>query len=368
MAPAIKLGASRHFDMVISRTPYRISFFGGGTDYPAWYREHGGAVLATSIDKYCYLTCRYLPPFFEHRYRIVYSFIETVGSIDEIRHPAAREVLRRMALSYGVEVHHDGDLPARSGIGSSSAFTVGLLHALHALKGEMATKHQLVTESIEIEQDVLSETVGSQDQVLAAYGGFNRVLFQTSGEIGVHPMTLPRERIESLNDHLMLFYTGVRRTASDVAKSYVNDIGSRTRQLCIMRELVDEAVALLNSRHELNGFGQLLHEAWKVKRSLSASVTNPEVDAIYEAAHSAGAIGGKLTGAGAGGFMLLFAPPECHKAIRERLNRLLLVPFRFDFNGSQIISYDRGENYEAAHADRAQVELETFRELEEQHL
>lgn len=349
--------------MIVSRTPFRISFFGGGTDYPAWYREHGGAVLATTIDKYCYLTCRYLPPFFEHRIRVVYSRIETCHTIDEISHPAAREVLRLMKLERGVEIHHDGDLPARSGMGSSSAFTVSLLHALHALKGEMPSKEQLARESIHIEQEVLQETVGSQDQVLAAHGGFNHITFQPNGEITVRPMTLPRERLQQLNDHLMLFYTGITRTASDVAKSYITDIDSKKRQLRIMRDLVEESVAFLNSNHDLNGFGHLLHEGWQAKRSLSTQVTNSSVDDIYQQARAAGALGGKLTGAGGGGFMLLFVRPEQQNKVRERLTKLLLVPFCFDFNGSQIIYYDPGEDYSAAEADRAQQQIGAFKEL-----
>ena len=349
--------------MIVSRTPFRISFFGGGTDYPSWYRDHGGAVLATTIDKYCYLTCRYLPPFFEHRYRIVYSYIEKVKGIDDLKHPAAREVLRFMNLPYGVEIHHDGDLPARSGMGSSSAFTVGLLHALHALKGEIVGKRQLADESIYVEQDLLKETVGSQDQVLAAHGGLNQVVFQTNGEISVRPLTLPRERSQQLNDHLMLFYTGIIRTASDVAKSYAGDLEAKKRQLQILRDLVEEATVLLNGKQDLAGFGKLLHEAWQAKRSLSTQVTNSDVDAIYETARAAGALGGKLTGAGGGGFMLLFVPPACQRAVRERLNRLILVPFQFDFNGSQIIFYDPGEDYSAAEADRARLQLTTFKEL-----
>jgi D-glycero-alpha-D-manno-heptose-7-phosphate kinase len=209
----------------------------------------------------------------------------------------------------------------------------------------------------------LKETVGSQDQVLAAHGGFNHVTFQTNGEISVRPMTLPRERMEQLAAHLMLFYTGIRRTASDVAGSYVSQIDSKKRQLHIIKELVDEAVALLNSEKDITAFGSLLHEAWLVKRSLSPQVTNSEVDCIYEAARAAGALGGKLTGAGGGGFMLLFVPPEAQKRVRERLNKLLLVPFKFDFHGSQIIFYDPGEDYAAAQADRAQQRIEAFKEL-----
>jgi len=353
--------------MIVTRTPFRISFFGGGTDYPAWYREHGGAVLGTAIDKYCYLTCRYLPPFFEHKYRVVYSFIEKVSSIDELQHPAAREVLRFMNLPYGVEVHHDGDLPARSGMGSSSSFTVGLLHALHALKGAIVSKHQLAMESIHVEQEMLKETVGSQDQVLAAYGGLNHITFHTNGEISVRAMTIPRDRVEQLNAHLMLFYTGIKRTASDVAKSYVSSLESKQRQLQTMSKLVDESVALLNSDKDLGEFGKLLHEAWTAKRSLSSQVSNAEVDEIYSAARRAGALGGKLTGAGGGGFILLFAPPAAQAAVREQLRKLLLVPFKFDFSGSQIIYYEPGEDYATAQADRDRLRLGAFRELEDLH-
>lgn len=349
--------------MIVSRTPFRISFFGGGTDYPVWSREHGGAVLATTIDKYCYLTVRRLPPFFEHRHRIVYSKIEMVQKASEITHPAARAVLEFLKPEGGVEIHHDGDLPARSGMGSSSAFTVGLLHAVHALQGRVVSKNQLAAEGIRIEQEILKETVGSQDQVMSAHGGLNHVTFHSNGEITVCPVTLPRERIVALNDRLMLFYTGIRRTASDVAKSYVAGLGARRRQLETMRALVDESVSLLNSDRDLDRFGALLHEAWQAKRSLSTQVTNPEVDAIYEAARRAGALGGKLTGAGGGGFMLLFVPPGRRAKVREALARLLLVPFRFDFNGSQIIFYGPDEDHAAAEKDRENHAIRAFREM-----
>ena len=213
--------------MIICRTPYRVSFFGGGTDYPAWYLNHGGAVLATTIDKYCYISCRYLPPFFENNYRIVYSIIENCRNLDDIKHPSVREVLRHMNIDRGLEIHHNGDLPARSGIGSSSAFTVGLLNALNALVGKMPSKEQLTRESIFMEQKVLKEVVGSQDQVLAAYGGFNHINFKTNGEISVRPVTIPAERLTELNSSLMLFYTGIIRTAADVAISYVNNVDTK---------------------------------------------------------------------------------------------------------------------------------------------
>ena len=349
--------------MIISRTPFRISFFGGGTDYPVWYTKHGGAVLATTINKYCYLTCRYLPPFFEHRIRVVYSKMESCDTIDEIEHPAVREVLRYMNIDRGVEIHHDGDLPARSGMGSSSSFTVGLLHALYALKGQMPTKRQLSTESIYIEHQRIQETVGSQDQVSAAYGGFNHVEFSTDGEISIRPMTLQQERIEELNDHLMLFYTGIKRTASDIAGSYVQDMESRQQQLHSIMNMVNEGISILNSGDELTRFGELLHEAWQAKRDLGAMVSNSHVDEIYHQALSAGAMGGKLLGAGGGGFMLLFARPSQQTKLRESLNKLIHVPFEFESSGSQILFFDEEEDYSAEHIFRASQPIQTFQEL-----
>jgi D-glycero-alpha-D-manno-heptose-7-phosphate kinase len=349
--------------MIINRTPYRISFFGGGTDFPAWFRKHGGAVLAATIDKYCYLTCRYLPPFFEHRIRLVYSRIESCQSLDDIAHPSVREVLRHLKIDRGVEIHHDGDLPARSGMGTSSSFTVGLLHALYALKGFMPSKHQLAEESIHIEQEVLKETVGSQDQVSAAYGGFNHISFLPNGTFSVRPITLTQERLKELNSHLMLFYTGIKRTSSNIAESYVNDMEARRRQLRIMKDLIEESISILNNGDDLCGFGELLHEAWQAKRSLSAAVSNSFVDEIYESAISAGAIGGKLTGAGGGGFMLLFAPPSRQKEIREKLKTLIHVPFKIEFSGSQIIFFDSEEDYSREEEDRAARSIQSFQEM-----
>jgi D-glycero-alpha-D-manno-heptose-7-phosphate kinase len=333
--------------MIISRTPFRISFFGGGTDYPAWYRDHGGTVLGATIDKYCYLTCRYLPPFFKHRIRVVYSQIENCQAVDEIAHPAVREVLRYLQIDRGVEIHHDGDLPARSGMGSSSAFTVGLLHALYALKGQMPTKRQLAAESIQIEQEMIKETVGSQDQVLAAFGGFNHVVFSQDGEITVKPITLSGDRLRELSSHLMLFYTGIERTASDIAGSYVADVDAKRSQLRIMKGLVEESLAVLNNGRDITAFGALLDEGWKAKRSLSARVSNSYVDELYAHAIASGALGGKLLGAGGGGFMLLFVPPSKQNQVKEALKRFISVPFHFDFSGSQIIFYDHEKDYSA---------------------
>lgn len=350
--------------MIISRTPFRISLFGGGTDYPAWYRKHGGIVLAATIDKYCYLSCRYLPPFFEHRIRLVYSKIESCHHVEDIQHPAVREILKSLNFKRGIEIHHDGDLPARSGMGTSSAFTVGLLKGLHALQGYMPTKQELALESIRIEQEVLQETVGSQDQVLAAYGGVNMISFLTNGEITVTPIVLSKKRLQELNAHLMLFYTGLKRTAANVAGTYVNDLESHKRQLRIMKDLVQESLAILNSGDDLQELGVLLHEAWLSKRTLSPWVSNEEIDAMYEHAQRAGALGGKLTGAGGGGFLLLFVPPHKQLAVREALKDLLLVPFNFEYSGSQIIFCDREEEYSREEALREAEPPRVFKEVQ----
>ena len=352
--------------MIISRTPYRISFFGGGTDYPSWYNQHGGAVLAATIDKYCYLSCRYLPPFFEHRYRIVYSRIESVNKVDEIVHPSVRETLKYLGIERGIELHHDGDLPARSGMGSSSSFTVGLLHVLHSLQGNMSGKHQLAMEAIEIEQEKLKEVVGSQDQVMAAYGGLNHVQFHRNGEVMVRPLIMDSKRIDEFNDHLLLFYTGIKRTASEVAGSYAGDINNKRQQLRIISNLVEEGLETLCSNSDLNRFGELLHEAWQVKRNLSSIVTNSFVDEIYESALSAGALGGKLLGAGGGGFMLFFVPPDRQEKVIQKLSRLIRVGFRFEFNGSQIAYYNPGQDYSREDKKRLECEVDSFRELTEQ--
>lgn len=349
--------------MIICRTPFRISFFGGGTDYPAWYKNHGGAVLAASIDKYCYLTCRYLPPFFEHHLRIVYRKIETCRSVDDINHPVVRAALKHLDFTRGLELHHDGDLPARSGMGSSSAFTVGLLHALHALRGQRRTKLQLAQESIHIEQNLVGETVGSQDQVMAAFGGLRHVQFQTDGQIIADPIPLPPARLAELQSHLMLFYTGIARTASEVARTYVTNIEAQRRQLDDMRRMVEESIDILVSGLGLGSFGQLLHDAWQRKRSLSKAVSNPEVDSLYRHARQAGALGGKLTGAGGGGFLLLFVPPEKQESVRQALSPLLHLPFAFESAGSQIIFYEPGIDYQEAEKARRQAPDLAVREL-----
>lgn len=349
--------------MIISRTPYRISFFGGGTDYPAWYKSHGGAVLSSTIDKYCYIATRYLPPFFENKYRVVYSRIELKKSIEEIEHPAVREALKYLNISNGLEVHHQGDLPARSGMGSSSAFMVGLLHTLYALKGKMISKEHLAKESIFIEQEVIKENIGSQDQVATAYGGINQILFHQNGEISVVPVPLISERIEELNSSLMLFYTGIIRTASDIAGSFINSIEDKKRQLRVMKDLVDESISILTGKFPINDFGLLLNETWQMKQNLSGKITNPEVNNIYNTALQAGATGGKLLGAGGGGFMLIFAPPEKQKAVKDALNQLIHVPFNFEFSGSQIVFFSNEKDYSKEAIERETQIIQNFQEL-----
>ncbi len=326
--------------MIVTRTPFRISFFGGGTDYPTWYRENGGAVLATSIDKYCYISCRYLPPFFEHKHRIVYSHIENVEHFEEIQHPAVRAVLGCSGIEKGLEIHHDGDLPARSGLGSSSSFTVGLLHALSALQGKMISKEELAKNAIHMEQNVIGENVGSQDQVSATFGGLNRIAFKHNDSFEVEPIILSGHRRKELTSHLLLCFTGLSRIASDVAKSKIDNLKKKSADLNIMYDMVDEAINLLqNNAVPIDEFGTLLDKSWQYKRSLSDRVTTPVIDDIYDQAMDAGAIGGKILGAGGGGFMLLFAKPEHHDAIRKRLHKLVHVPFDFDDSGSKVVLY-----------------------------
>ena len=334
--------------MIISRTPFRLSFFGGGTDYPIWYRENGGAVLATTINKYCYITCRYLPPFFEHRSRIVWSLIERVKDITEIQHPSVRETLAFMNIKEGVEIHHDGDLPARSGLGSSSSFTVGIIHVLYALKGIMPSKRQLALDAIHIEQERLKENVGSQDQISAAFGGFNRIDFDVEGDFRVSPIILPKERLQFLQDYLMLFFTGLSRTASEIAGEQIRTTPKKKQELSTMYQMVDEAINVLISNADLSEFGKLLHETWQLKRSLTNRISTPQIDEIYETARRAGAIGGKLLGAGGGGFIIFFVRPEEQHKVKEALKHLLYVPFRFESSGSRIIFYDPESFYKQA--------------------
>jgi D-glycero-alpha-D-manno-heptose-7-phosphate kinase len=330
--------------VIISRTPFRISLFGGGTDYPAWFKEHGGSVIGTAIDKYCYISVRRLPPFFEHKTKIIYSRVELVNEVSEIEHPAVRGILTEMGINEGLEIHHDADLPARSGLGSSSAFTVGLLNALHALNSRMISKRDLGREAIHIEQEVLKEDVGCQDQLWAAYGGFNRIDFHPDGSFSVAPFILPPARRTELAQSLMLFFTGFSRFASDFAQDQIKNMNSRKNQLRMIRSLVDGAAdILLDPKAPLRELGELMHQSWQIKRELAASVSNSQIDDIYEAGRDAGAVGGKLLGAGGGGFMVLLVEPERRSQVRERLRKLIHVNVGFDTDGSKIVIYQPDE-------------------------
>lgn len=327
--------------MIISRTPYRISFFGGGTDYHAWFQTHGSAILSTTINHYCYLQCRQLAPFFKHKSRVVWSRIEEISDHEDIQHPAVRAVLDYLNIQQGIEIVHQGDLPARSGLGSSSAFTVGLLNAAYALNGMMSSKRELACEAIHIERDILREHVGVQDQIATAYGGLNKILIQPDGNFDVKPIVLPTKRLKELNDHLLLFFTGVSRTASEIAADKIQSIPKKTTTLHAMQAMVDQAEQLLCSRDDLNLFGELLHESWLLKRELSHRIAPSYIDDIYQTARKAGALGGKLLGAGGGGFILFFVSPEKKHQVCDALDDLLNVPFEFENSGSQIIFCDQ---------------------------
>jgi len=326
--------------MIISRTPFRISFFGGGTDYPVWYNENDGAVINATINKYCFITARYLPPFFKYKHRIRYYLSEETSTLDEIKHPSVRECAKYLKIDKGIEIVHNADLPAQSGLGSSSTFTVGLLNALHTMQNYMPTKRELALEAIHVEQDLIGESVGSQDQTAAAFGGLNKISFNGTKNIDVEPIIISNERLTELQDNLMLFFTGFARTASEVAKKQIEVIPQKEKELNTMMELCDEGLKrLTDPKQSLDEFGKLLNDQWKTKRSLTNKISNKDIDSIYAAGMEAGALGGKLLGAGGGGFMLFYVPKEKQKDVKDALKSKLHVPFRFEFTGSKIIYY-----------------------------
>lgn len=324
--------------MIITKTPFRVSFFGGGTDYPAWFEQHGGCFLSMAIDKYCYLSVRNLPPFFEHKHRLVYSIVENVSSSTEFKHPVVREVLGWKGCDGGLEIHHDGDLPARSGLGSSSSFTVGFLNALAGLKGQLSQKRELADEAIFVEQNLLSETVGIQDQIAAAFGGINSVSISMAGEYSVNPVLATKDRIVEFESHLLLCFTGLSRFASEVAAKKVASFREKETVLLSMQSMVAEGERLL-----VNGcfqeFGEMLDHSWHLKRSISPAISDHEIDELYDMAIKSGAWGGKLLGAGGGGFMLFFVPPERQKVLREKFPKSVFVPIKTDWSGSQVAFY-----------------------------
>ena len=326
--------------MIITRTPLRISFFGGGTDLPVWYESHEGAVLSTTIDKYQYITCRKLMPYWEYKHTLRYgSRYEAVREIDEIQHPSIRETMRYFQISYGLDMHYSTDVPARSGMGSSSAFTVGLVNALYGMKGKMPNKRQLAMDAIHIEQDMIGEAVGSQDQIAAAFGGLNYITFKPGGGFFVHPVTISSQRKKDLESHLVLIFSGFQRFAAEIEKDKIRNLGKKEASLRQIFEITQEALSILTGSGSLLEFGKLLNEAWNLKKSLSDSVSTSVIEAVYEKALASGAIGGKLLGAGGGGFLLFFCEPDKQSMLLEGLKDYLHIPFRFEENGSSVIYY-----------------------------
>ena len=329
--------------MIITQTPFRMSFFGGGTDFSGFYNEHGGAVLSTTFDKYAYVTVRHLPPFFDYRTHLTYSKEEKVNTIEEIKHPAIRNAMQWLDM-HKIRMTYEADLPARSGLGTSSSFAVGMLEAFYALKGKYADKRKLADDAIYLERTLCAESGGIQDQIAASFGGFNRIDFSRDGYT-VRPVIMNRERKEELNSQLMLFFTGFSRFSSDIQKGTEKSMKDKTSQLIEMYHLVDEAEKILTDKNiSLNDFGKLLDYTWKLKRGISAGISTGSIDEQYAKAMNAGALGGKLLGAGGGGFLLFYVPLEKQADVKNALKDQMCVPFKFENDGTKIIYYS-AEDY-----------------------
>ncbi len=323
--------------MIISKTPFRVSFFGGGTDYPTWFNKHTGSVLSLAIDKYCYISVRELPGFFNNKHRIVWSKIEEVNSFNKIIHPAVRECLKKFNPKIGLEINHQGDLPARSGLGSSSAFSVGIINSLNSFLGKKKiSKKKLSEEAIYLEQKLIKENVGVQDQIATAYGGFNHIKISKNGSFQVEKINLSKEKLNLFSQSLLLVFTGQNRTASNVAKIKIKSIKNKNKEMFEILNLVKIAKNKLISGN-FDDFGKLLHETWMIKKNLNPIISNTNIDKIYNYAMNNGSIGGKLIGAGAGGFLLFYVKPENKKNLIKKLNKLLTVTFKIDYEGSKII-------------------------------
>lgn len=327
--------------MIIIRTPYRISLFGGSTDYPAWYREHGGAVISTTINKYSFLVLRKLPPIFDYKYRIRYYDRQETNSFEDIQVPVIREAIRHTGFDAGLDITHHGDLPNRTGVGSSSSFTVGLLHGLSVLQNKNLTKRDLALDAINLEQNILGESVGSQDQVAASFGGFNKITFGGASEFLCSPMHVSKETLKELESWVQVFFTEQLRNASDIAEKKIENIKSKSVDLNIVKQITEEAEKILFSNNvtKPKELGKLMNEQWQHKKTIEKSITNNEIDEIYKKGIYAGAVGGKLLGAGGGGFMLFLTPPEHQKNVAHALG-LKEVPIDFEYLGSQLIYHD----------------------------
>lgn len=328
--------------MIITRTPYRVSFFGGTTDYPQWYENNFGSVISTTINKYSFLVLRKLPPLFEYRYRIRYYEVQEVDSIDEISIPVIRECLRYCNVDFPVDITHHGDLPNRTGIGSSSSFTISLLHGLYALKSQQRTKRQLADDALYIEQQILKQHVGSQDQVAASFGGLNRINFGGHQNYTVEPLFLDKNTHNELDNSVQIFYTGSTRVSENICKNTISSIASKKQELEAMNDLTQHAQDVLFSpqRHKVKKFGELLQQEWKLKKQIQPGTTNDNLDDLIETAIAHGAYGGKLLGAGESGFLMFLTDPKKKKIVESSVG-LTSVPIRFDYCGSQVIYHDR---------------------------
>jgi len=327
--------------MIITKTPVRISFFGGGSDFPEFFNKHGGAVLSTAIDKFCYLTVSHLSDFFDYRIKVAYSRAELVNEVAQIQHPAVRACLERFGIKSNIEINYFSDLPARTGLGTSSSFVVGLLNALYAFKGRRVSPESLARDAVRVEREMIGENVGYQDQFAAACGGFNYIEFKASDDIHLEKIVCLASRLRELEENLMIFYTGIQRDSDRIQKKHVSKIGDNTEALLALVEMAARGRDILvDGSADLRGFGELLHQAWELKRGLNRDVSTPVIDGLYEKAHAAGAIGGKLLGAGGGGFLLLFVRPDDQDRIRRSLAPLLEVKFRFEKRGSRVIFFD----------------------------
>lgn len=330
--------------MILSKTPYRISFFGGGTDYPQWYLENGGEVISSTIDKYIYISCRNLPSFFDHKYRVVYSKLEMVKEISKIQHLPIRMILqdikKKIKKIPGLEIHYNGQLPARSGMGSSSSFVVGLINTINSYFGFKLNKKNLSKKSIYVEREVLKETVGSQDQVAAAFGGFNSIKFDTDGNFKVTPVFQFEKDSKNFSKNLFIYYTDINRTAKYVASSYVKKLNkNKKKNMYEILDHVKESKKILKSK-KYDDFGKLLNETWKIKRNLSKQVSSSFIDNVYSNGIKSGALGGKLLGAGGGGFLLFYVPPDNQKYFFKKMNSRLLFPVNFSNKGSEVVYSD----------------------------
>jgi len=323
--------------LIITKVPLRISFFGGGTDYQPFFNEHGGSVIVTTIDKYVYTSLRHLPPYFDYHTQVKYAKIESVRKTEELEHPLIRNCML-FTKAHNLTVLYDADLPARSGIGSSSSFAVGLLQAIYAMQGKYISKEQLAREAIYIERELCAESGGWQDQVAVAYGGFNRIDFNASG-FNVQPVIIPNERKRELQKHLMMFFTGISRNSFKIASSQQDAIVSKKNELLEMKKLVDDAEQILTTNTDIIEIGKLLDYTWNLKRKITSEISTEYIDGLYEKAKKAGAIGGKLLGAGGGGFMIIFAKPEYHEAITDTFSDLIKVPVIFEEDGAKVIHY-----------------------------